>query len=257
MATRFKTLAWKIPWTEETGGLQSMRSQRVRHDWAPTHIHASIFNSTQVSGRAGAQKESGKRGGDGWDRPPSSMGREFGASSGRRMVLPAANLKQFGRCPPSPQPWLRTQPCGAYVWMISSLLSWPEFGTLGIKCIFITWMSAFKYWVSRKVHLGFSTRCYGMNPDKFLVNSVLPFFPLYCDKTYTVVSLPFKPFLNIQFRAFIGHSWSGCNHASKTFSLSQTETPYSVLLAFHPGLPCSRLIVILGFGNKSVTFWIL
>ena len=25
-------LAWKIPWTEELGGLQSMESQRVRHD---------------------------------------------------------------------------------------------------------------------------------------------------------------------------------------------------------------------------------
>jgi len=25
-------LAWKIPWTEEPGGLQSMKSQRVRHD---------------------------------------------------------------------------------------------------------------------------------------------------------------------------------------------------------------------------------
>ena len=28
------TLAWKIPWTEESGGLQSMGSHRVRHDWA-------------------------------------------------------------------------------------------------------------------------------------------------------------------------------------------------------------------------------
>ena len=26
------TLAWKIPWTEEPGGLQSMGSLRVRHD---------------------------------------------------------------------------------------------------------------------------------------------------------------------------------------------------------------------------------
>ena len=26
------TLAWRIPWTEEPGGLQSMRSQRVRSD---------------------------------------------------------------------------------------------------------------------------------------------------------------------------------------------------------------------------------
>ena len=27
-------LAWRMPWTEEPGGLQSMRSQRVRQDWA-------------------------------------------------------------------------------------------------------------------------------------------------------------------------------------------------------------------------------
>ena len=27
-------LAWEIPWTEEPGGLQSMRLQRVRHDLA-------------------------------------------------------------------------------------------------------------------------------------------------------------------------------------------------------------------------------
>ena len=32
MATHSSTLAWKIPWTEEPGQLQSMRSQRVGHD---------------------------------------------------------------------------------------------------------------------------------------------------------------------------------------------------------------------------------
>ena len=34
MAPHSSTLAWKIPWMEEPGGLQSMGSQRVRHDWA-------------------------------------------------------------------------------------------------------------------------------------------------------------------------------------------------------------------------------
>ena len=33
MATNSSTLAWKIPWMEEPGGLQSMGSQRVGHDW--------------------------------------------------------------------------------------------------------------------------------------------------------------------------------------------------------------------------------
>ena len=32
MAAHSNILAWRIPWTEEPGGLQSMRSQRVRHD---------------------------------------------------------------------------------------------------------------------------------------------------------------------------------------------------------------------------------
>ena len=32
MATHSSTLAWKIPWTEESGGLQSMGAQRVGHD---------------------------------------------------------------------------------------------------------------------------------------------------------------------------------------------------------------------------------
>ena len=32
MATHSNILAWKTPWTEEPGRLQSIRSQRVRHD---------------------------------------------------------------------------------------------------------------------------------------------------------------------------------------------------------------------------------
>ena len=32
MATHSSTLAWKIPWMKESGGLQSVGSQRVRHD---------------------------------------------------------------------------------------------------------------------------------------------------------------------------------------------------------------------------------
>ena len=34
MATYSSILAWEIPWTEEPGGLQSMESQRVRHELA-------------------------------------------------------------------------------------------------------------------------------------------------------------------------------------------------------------------------------
>ena len=32
MATHYSILAWRIPWTKEPGGLQSIRLQRVRHN---------------------------------------------------------------------------------------------------------------------------------------------------------------------------------------------------------------------------------
>ena len=38
MATHSSILTWRIPWTEEPGGIQSMRSQRVGHDCA-TSFH--------------------------------------------------------------------------------------------------------------------------------------------------------------------------------------------------------------------------
>ena len=46
MATHSSILAWRIPWTEEPGGLQSMEWQRVRHNWRSlAHMHSSsIFN---------------------------------------------------------------------------------------------------------------------------------------------------------------------------------------------------------------------
>ena len=43
MATHSRILAWRIPWTKEPDGLQSMGSQRVRHDWATSLYHVSRF----------------------------------------------------------------------------------------------------------------------------------------------------------------------------------------------------------------------
>ena len=46
MATQSTILAWKIPWTEEPCGLQSMGLQRVRHDLAtipPRPCNAFLF----------------------------------------------------------------------------------------------------------------------------------------------------------------------------------------------------------------------
>ena len=38
MATHSSILAWKIPWTEDPGGLQSMGSQKVGHDWTHQQV---------------------------------------------------------------------------------------------------------------------------------------------------------------------------------------------------------------------------
>ena len=44
MAIHSSTIAWKIPWTEEPGRLQSMGSQRVGHDWATSCSRSSKLN---------------------------------------------------------------------------------------------------------------------------------------------------------------------------------------------------------------------
>ena len=42
MATHSSILAWKIPWTEEPGGLQSKGSQKVGHDWATSLTQSEV-----------------------------------------------------------------------------------------------------------------------------------------------------------------------------------------------------------------------
>ena len=47
MAIHSSTLAWKIPWMEEPDGLQSMGSQRVKHNWVTSlsvHIRQYMFS---------------------------------------------------------------------------------------------------------------------------------------------------------------------------------------------------------------------
>ena len=48
IAAHFSVLAWRIPWTEEPGRLQSMGSQRVGHDWvtslSPPSMPSSSFS---------------------------------------------------------------------------------------------------------------------------------------------------------------------------------------------------------------------
>ena len=51
MATHSSTLAWKIPCTEEPCRLQSMWSQRVRHDWAMASYHMHICQVVRITHR--------------------------------------------------------------------------------------------------------------------------------------------------------------------------------------------------------------
>ena len=59
MATHSSILAWRIPWTEETGGLQSLGSQRDGHDWVNfTSLGGIIsFHSAVLSGDTDSKKE--------------------------------------------------------------------------------------------------------------------------------------------------------------------------------------------------------
>ena len=43
MSTHSSILAWRIPWTEEPGELQSMELQRVGHDWVTEHTIAKCL----------------------------------------------------------------------------------------------------------------------------------------------------------------------------------------------------------------------
>ena len=63
MATKSSILTWKIPWTEETGGLKSMGSQRVGHDWVtssfllgwltPLFPHPTAASLNQIQNKRG------------------------------------------------------------------------------------------------------------------------------------------------------------------------------------------------------------
>ena len=70
VATRSSILAWKIPWTKESRGLQYMGWQRVRHDWATKHI------CTQSPERLGNKSQ-----------PGTEVGRYQQNNCGERLVM--------------------------------------------------------------------------------------------------------------------------------------------------------------------------
>ena len=76
MAPHSSTLAWRIPWTEEPGGLPSMRSHRVGHDWCDFtftfHFHAlekeMVTHSSVLAWRIPGTGEPGGLTSMGWHR---------------------------------------------------------------------------------------------------------------------------------------------------------------------------------------------
>ena len=62
MVTHSSILAWRIPWTEETGGLQSMGLLRVQQDWSNwTHTHTHTQWRYQWCGEGGLRSQSEER----------------------------------------------------------------------------------------------------------------------------------------------------------------------------------------------------
>ena len=67
MATHSSIHAWKIPWTKEPGGLQSMGSQRVRHDWA-TSVRVSMLVYMGLPWWLSGKESAWRHGFDPWTR---------------------------------------------------------------------------------------------------------------------------------------------------------------------------------------------
>ena len=93
MATHFSILAWKIPWTRESGGLQSTGLQRIRHNRATfTNAHSPLARSPRARGPTGtaytdkpAEEQS---------RMENGSGRENGKYATQKVTV---NIKVNGR----------------------------------------------------------------------------------------------------------------------------------------------------------------
>ena len=57
MAAHSSILAWRIPWAEEPGELQSMGSQTIRYNQATTHTHTKLMGTGQHTILSGIWKK--------------------------------------------------------------------------------------------------------------------------------------------------------------------------------------------------------
>ena len=91
MAAHSSILAWRIPWTEEPNELQSMESQRIRHDRATEHTLVKTNEKLQQLGEKQGWRKNWVLVGLGWDvsgkvamgdlgvRGPPTLGRDVGS----------------------------------------------------------------------------------------------------------------------------------------------------------------------------------
>ena len=120
MATHSSILAWKIPWTEEPGGLLSIKSHRVGHDWSDlacmhalekemaTHSSVLAWRIPGTGEPGGLPSMGSHRVGHNWSDSSSS-------SSKRRLTITAPGL----------EPRQLTQACANQIFFPWSLnLSW-------------------------------------------------------------------------------------------------------------------------------------
>ena len=122
MATHSSILAWRIPWTEEPGGLPSVESDRVGHDWSDSIAAgaATVCSSVRITGVGALSPQSSSRAPGRAESPPGRAvllllsAHQPGVASplpslfsvaGSPLLAPARQLWPRGRCskwqPPS------------------------------------------------------------------------------------------------------------------------------------------------------------
>ena len=157
--TNSSTLAWRIPWTEEPGGLQSMGSLRVGHDWATSlftfHFHAlekeMATHSSVLAWRIPGTGEPGglpsmgsHRVGDDW----SDLAAAAAAAIHTNMVnFQSTMLREGNKTQRMYTVWLHTQPSHMHGDLIPGV---PTFAKIPPCLPFIFTVFVFTDWTNHK-----------------------------------------------------------------------------------------------------------
>ena len=115
MAPHSSTLAWKIPWTEEPGRLQSMGSRRVGHDWATSLCRWHHFYSREWRGTKEPLDESERGDWKCWLKTQDSrnedhsiqshhfMAKRWGNNGNSESIFGGSKITADGDCSPETQ----------------------------------------------------------------------------------------------------------------------------------------------------------